>query len=74
MLGDALLAVGVLHQRPGVVLGLAAGAVEEDVGGAIGGDVPEKTLRRWAESLAGVARTGLGFTQSQYERERLAMT
>ena len=32
--------------------------------------VPEKTLRRWAEALAGVARTGLGFTQSQYERER----
>lgn len=32
--------------------------------------VPEKTLLRWAESLAGVARTGLGFTQSQYERER----
>ena len=32
--------------------------------------VSEKTLRRWAESLAGVARTGIGFTQSQYERER----
>lgn len=32
--------------------------------------IPEKSLRRWAESLAGVARTGLGFTQSQYERER----
>ena len=32
--------------------------------------VPEKTLLRWAESLAGVARTGLGFTESQYERER----
>jgi ADP-ribose pyrophosphatase YjhB (NUDIX family) len=32
--------------------------------------VPEKTLLRWAESLAGVARTGLGFTDSQYERER----
>jgi ADP-ribose pyrophosphatase YjhB (NUDIX family) len=32
--------------------------------------VPEKTLRRWAESLAGVARTGMGFTESQYERER----
>ena len=32
--------------------------------------VPDKTLLRWAESLAGVARTGLGFTQSQYERER----
>ena len=32
--------------------------------------VPDKTLLRWAESLAGVARTGLGFTESQYERER----
>ena len=32
--------------------------------------ITEKVLRRWAESLAGVARTGLGFTQSQYERER----
>ena len=30
----------------------------------------EKVLRRWAEALAGVARTGLGFTESQYERER----
>jgi ADP-ribose pyrophosphatase YjhB (NUDIX family) len=27
-------------------------------------------LLRWAEALAGVARTGLGFTQSLYERER----
>ena len=27
-------------------------------------------LLRWAETLAGVARTGLGFTQSLYERER----
>jgi ADP-ribose pyrophosphatase YjhB (NUDIX family) len=33
-------------------------------------DVGEQTLRRWAEALAGVARTGLGFTESQYERER----
>jgi ADP-ribose pyrophosphatase YjhB (NUDIX family) len=32
--------------------------------------VGEKALRRWAESLAGIARTGLGFTESQYERER----
>ncbi|MGC2175970.1 MAG: NUDIX hydrolase N-terminal domain-containing protein [Acidimicrobiales bacterium] len=32
--------------------------------------IPEKTLRRWAESLAGIAKTGLGFTESQYERER----
>src|SRR5439155_5075166 len=27
-------------------------------------------LLRWSEALAGVARTGLGFTQSLYERER----
>lgn len=33
-------------------------------------DVPMKTLHRWAEALAGIARTGLGFTESQYERER----
>ena len=28
------------------------------------------TCIRWSESLAGIARTGLGFTQSLYERER----
>ncbi|HEV3227146.1 MAG TPA: NUDIX hydrolase N-terminal domain-containing protein [Acidimicrobiales bacterium] len=27
-------------------------------------------LIRWSEALAGIARTGLGFTQSLYERER----
>jgi ADP-ribose pyrophosphatase YjhB (NUDIX family) len=27
-------------------------------------------LLRWSESLAGIAKTGLGFTQSLYERER----
>jgi ADP-ribose pyrophosphatase YjhB (NUDIX family) len=27
-------------------------------------------LLRWAEALAGLARTGLGFTQNLYERER----
>jgi len=27
-------------------------------------------LLRWAEALAGIARTGLGFTQSLYEKER----
>jgi ADP-ribose pyrophosphatase YjhB (NUDIX family) len=27
-------------------------------------------LLRWAETLAGIARTGLGFTESQFERER----
>ena len=33
-------------------------------------DVGHRNLLRWSESLAGIARTGLGFTQSQYERER----
>jgi ADP-ribose pyrophosphatase YjhB (NUDIX family) len=32
--------------------------------------VPEKVLLRWSEALAGIARTGLGFTESLYERER----
>ena len=27
-------------------------------------------LVRWAETLSGIARTGMGFTESQYERER----
>jgi ADP-ribose pyrophosphatase YjhB (NUDIX family) len=30
----------------------------------------EVDLLRWSEALAGIARTGLGFTESQYERER----
>lgn len=30
----------------------------------------ESDLLRWAEALSGIARTGLGFTQSLYERER----
>lgn len=33
-------------------------------------DVGHADMLRWSESLAGIARTGLGFTQSQYERER----
>jgi ADP-ribose pyrophosphatase YjhB (NUDIX family) len=33
-------------------------------------DVSQVDLLRWSEALAGIARTGLGFTQSQYERER----
>jgi ADP-ribose pyrophosphatase YjhB (NUDIX family) len=37
-------------------------------------DVPfvpsSSDLIRWAEALSGIARTGLGFTQSLYERER----
>ncbi len=30
----------------------------------------EADILRWAESLAGIARTGLGFTESRYEQER----
>jgi ADP-ribose pyrophosphatase YjhB (NUDIX family) len=32
--------------------------------------VPTRTLLRWSEALAGIARTGLGFTESLYEQER----
>ncbi len=32
--------------------------------------VTNQDLVRWSAALAGIARTGLGFTQSQYERER----
>jgi ADP-ribose pyrophosphatase YjhB (NUDIX family) len=32
--------------------------------------VSAQDLLRWAETLSGIARTGLGFTQSLYERER----
>jgi len=32
--------------------------------------VTPQDLIRWSEALAGVARTGLGFTESLYERER----
>ncbi len=30
----------------------------------------EVEILRWAESLAGIAQTGLGFTESRYEQER----
>src|SRR3989441_13238745 len=32
--------------------------------------VSAKDLLRWSESLSAIARTGLGFTESLYERER----
>ena len=32
--------------------------------------VTSQDLIRWSEALAGIARTGLGFTESLYERER----
>jgi len=35
------------------------------------GDGPSRVdLLRWSEALAGIARTGLGFTESLYEKER----
>ena len=33
-------------------------------------EITPQELVRWSEALAGIARTGLGFTQSLYERER----
>lgn len=35
-----------------------------------GEPLTETDLLRWSEALAGIARTGLGFTDSTYERER----
>jgi len=32
--------------------------------------ISETNLMRWSEALAGIARTGLAFTQNLYERER----
>ena len=32
--------------------------------------VSARDVLRWSEALAGIARTGLGFTESLYERER----
>jgi ADP-ribose pyrophosphatase YjhB (NUDIX family) len=32
--------------------------------------VTQSDLLRWSETLSGIARTGLGFTESLYERER----
>lgn len=32
--------------------------------------VTEQDLLRWSEALAGIARTGIGFTENPYERER----
>lgn len=33
-------------------------------------DIPKSSLIRWSEALSGLARTGLSFTESLYERER----
>jgi len=50
-------------------------ARDREPGGAVASDpvefpVPERTLLRWSEALSAIARTGLGFTESLYERER----
>lgn len=46
--------------------------VAGDPTSAVGtGGIPSQAdLVRWSEALAGIARTGLGFTGNQYERER----
>jgi ADP-ribose pyrophosphatase YjhB (NUDIX family) len=36
----------------------------------VGASPGNQDLLRWSEALAGIARTGLGFTENQYERER----
>jgi ADP-ribose pyrophosphatase YjhB (NUDIX family) len=38
--------------------------------GALDAPATRHDLLRWAEALAGIARTGLGFTENLYERER----
>jgi len=38
--------------------------------GPVDDPIDELELLRWSEALAGIARTGLGFTDSHYERER----
>ena len=35
-----------------------------------GPEITRQDLIRWSEALAGIARTGLGFTENLYERER----
>ena len=48
-------------------------AKRSDPAGSVQAMAPSASARdlaRWAESLAAIARTGLGFTQSLYERER----
>lgn len=42
----------------------------EDKVEAAGAEASVQDLVRWAESLSAIARTGLGFTESLYERER----
>lgn len=43
---------------------------EHEEPGVGDGPVTEVDLLRWAETLAGIARTGMAFTETLYERER----
>ena len=45
------------------------GAAADDAGSELR-PAGEADILRWAESLAGIAQTGLGFTESRYEQER----
>ncbi len=55
----------------GIVAGENPGAGTETGSTGDGAVTPStKQLLRWSETLAGIARTGLGFTESLYERER----
>ena len=63
----------ILHAlAPSRLLALTARAAAEIGGSSVGcsGDVTNQDLVRWSEALAGIARTGLGFTENLYERER----
>ena len=44
--------------------------MEDDAAVADGPEGFTRDLARWSEALAAIARTGLGFTESLYERER----
>lgn len=46
------------------------GPVGDPLGEPPSGQVSAADLVRWSEALSGIARTGLGFTESLYERER----
>ena len=44
--------------------------MSEDGDAGAGPEPFTRELARWSEALAAIARTGLGFTESLYERER----
>jgi ADP-ribose pyrophosphatase YjhB (NUDIX family) len=49
---------------------VSEGPVSEDGDAGAGPEPFTRQLARWSEALAAIARTGLGFTESLYERER----